>query len=95
MHLNFSKLSSLQHEGTDKVLAKLGPYDVTVQRYLRGWQPWIRVTIDGLVMHDSDAGPEDRHAYNILLESAMAERSNQQDTKRAYLNSVCMDLYAD
>jgi hypothetical protein len=55
---------------------------VKVERYLRHWDAYLRVSIDGIVWHDDIPTKEEQHSVNVLRDSAMENQSRNEELRR-------------
>lgn len=56
---------------------------IKVDRYLHGWDVHLRITVNGIVWHDTDVEKDEIHQVNILRESAFTNESIKIDKLRA------------
>ena len=72
---------------------------VKVERYLRGWEAYLKIVVDDVVWHDSQPDKKEMEQVCLLRERAMAIQSKKRDEKRLkvhfnaklYLNSTGLD----
>lgn len=63
----------------------LGGRTVKVSRRLSGWVPWMSVSINGMVVHDSPATDDDINAFNLLQERAFNDIDKYRQNMKEHL----------
>ncbi len=84
MKLDFSAILNPVQESISSpaVTGTIGESTVVVSRYLKGWKPAIKVTINDVVLHDAEPTDEEMVQFNTLAGRAADEASDRFMLKR-------------
>lgn len=54
-------------------------YPVRLERRINGWEVWLRIVVDGVIVHDADTTHGDREAFEVLSLRANNAESERRD----------------
>lgn len=66
---------------------------VVVERHLNHWEAHLSVTVDGVRLHDSEATPEERTAFDALREAAFVFEDAQRHDRRVLARQASEPLF--
>lgn len=67
---------------------------VTIKRYLKGWTPWLSITVNGCSVHDTDATQAERDLFDLVLNRAHDEADARHAFNKAKAKDATRGLFA-
>lgn len=85
MKLNFSNIANpvAPSYPADEITGTIHGLPVKVTRRLKGWDPVISISLDGVVLHEDTPNAEEKAEYNKLVERALDNRTSAAEARRA------------
>lgn len=71
---NDSEIKNLVADGRNLVTGTIKDQPIKIERYLCGWSAYVRITVSGIIVHDTNANQAEKDLFVTLHERAHDEQ---------------------